>query len=359
MVVGRNGQGKTNLLEAVHVLCGLGSHRSTPHAGLVEHGFEVSILRAGAHVNQRQCRVDVEIKVKGGLRLRVNEIPFERTQIHRVLPACVVFSPDDLVLIKGGPEERRSFLDTIITQTNTLGAAHKHNFEKILRQRNGILKAAQFNDRALKQLGVWTDQLIMAAAKLIRDRLVVLKQISGEVSVKYAAVAGKGGSVGVRYRPTWTSGIPEDFFGAVEGSSLTSGGSTELESIQQAMAKGINGSSARDLERGITLVGPHRDDIEITLDRGDARLFASQGEQRTLALAFRLAEYELVAQSRGEEPILLLDDVFSELDESRRKRVAEIVQGGAQAIVTATGAEGLPFESDRVVVVEEGQLRLE
>jgi len=283
--------------------------------------------------------LDAEIRVKGGIKLRVNEVPFERGRSFGSLPACVVFSPDDLALIKGGPEERRRFLDTICAQTNPLGGAHKQEFDKTLRQRNGILKAAQFNNRAKSQLDVWTDQLVSASSKLIMDRLKVLDKISGEVADKYLALAGDDGVVGVRYQPTWTHEFNQ----------------MDLERTQNLMAEGFARSYGRDLERGITLVGPHRDDLEITLEGDEARLFASQGEQRTLALAFRLAEREMVADSRGEAPILLLDDVFSELDRSRRERVAEIVQGGSQAIVTATGAEGLPFESKRIIRVDKGQ----
>jgi len=339
MIVGRNGQGKTNLLEAIHVLCGLGSHRATAHTSLVRHGFDPSILRARAQIKDRKLRLDAEIRMKGGIKLRVNEVPFERGRGFGSLPACVVFSPDDLALIKGGPEERRRFLDTICAQTSALGGAHKHEFDKTLRQRNGILKAAQFSSQAKSQLDVWTDQLVAASAKLIKDRLTVLDKISAEVATKYLALAGEGGAIRVRYRPTWAD----------------DGNQSDLGLIQELMAEGFARSYGRDLERGITLVGPHRDDLEITLEGEEARLFASQGEQRTLALAFRLAEREMVANSRGEEPILLLDDVFSELDESRRERVAEIVQEGSQAIITATGAEGLPFESERIIRVDQGQ----
>lgn len=340
MIIGANGQGKTNLLEAVHVLCGVGSHRAASQASLIRHGVEVAIVRGRCRVKERQIRVDAEIRASGGLRLKANGNPVEGSGQLSVLPASVVFAPDDLALVKGGPEERRRYLDDIAGQIKPLAAAQKAEFDKTLRQRNGVLKAAQMSSRAKVQLEVWTHQLAVSAAKVLSNRLEVLRVVSGSVAEKYPSVAGHPASVHVDYRASWAEGVPAT-------------GPAELE---QMMSRALAASVPRDLERGVTLVGPHRDDIEIQLDGAPARIFASQGEQRSLALSLRLAEHDLVADARRELPILLLDDVFSELDENRRRRVAEVVESGGQSFLTTTEPEALPMTAETVVRVVEGTL---
>lgn len=340
MIIGANGQGKTNLLEAVQTLCGLGSHRVSSQASLIRHGSGQAIVRGRGEVRSRQTRIHAEIRGVGGIRLKVNGNTFDPASGVSLLPASVIFAPDDLALVKGGPEERRRFLDDISGQIRPMAGAHKGEFEKTLRQRNGVLKAAQMSSRAKVQLEVWTAQLAAAAARVLRDRLNILDSVRLGLSQKYPEVAGRPAAAGIAYRPTWAEEITSD----------------DPAEIEESMARALAGSMNRDLERGITLVGPHRDEIEIELDGASARIFASQGEQRSLALGLRLAERDLVAEARGEAPILLLDDVFSELDENRRRRVAQVVQSGGQSFLSTTEPEALPLRAELVVRVKDGRL---
>lgn len=340
MIIGANGQGKTNLLEAIQIVCGRGSHRAAAPASLVRHGAGEAIVRSRGWVRDRQIRVDTLIRAAGGVRTQLNGSPVEATGPATVLPASVTFSPDDLSLIKGGPEERRKYLDEIAAQIMPLAAAHRADFEKTLRQRNGVLKAAAVSSRAKLQLEVWSEQLASAAARVLKNRLEMLGALADVVADTYREVAGGVAKVSMRYRPTWCD--PPDII--------------DTDQLEEAMSRALAGSLGRDLERGVTLVGPHRDDVDIELEGSSARTFASQGEQRSLALTLRLAEQQLVAGARKELPLLLLDDVFSELDEQRRRRVAEVVRQGGQSFLTTTDPEAVPLSAERVLRVSRGRI---
>lgn len=338
MIIGANGQGKTNLLESIQILCGVGSHRAASASALIRHGSSGAIVRGSGQVRERKTRIDAEIRAPGGVRLRLNGSDFHAGAHGPLLPASVIFSPDDLAMIKGGPDDRRRFLDDTAGQVKPMANAQKSDFEKTLRQRNGVLKASQFSRGAKVQLEVWTAQLAGAASHVIANRLEVLHAVSAGVTLKYPLVAGNDAGVHMVYRATWAEqSIPK--------------GRAEIE---QAMIRALESSLPRDLERGITLAGPHRDDVEIQLGGVTARAFASQGEQRSLALALRLAERDVIADARNEAPILLLDDVFSELDENRRRRVAELVGRGGQSFLTTTEPEALPLRADRVMRIASG-----
>src|SRR5439155_17741551 len=202
----------------------------------------------------------------------------------------------------------------------------RQEFERILRQRTGLLKASASSQRALATLDVWDESFARAGAVLVRNRLSVLERLRPEVVRRYRAVAGSEAEVALEYRAAWMEGPP--------------GGEEE---IREALAAALAKTRPRDLERGVSTTGPHRDDLEVLLDGTDARVFASQGEQRSLALSLRMAERDLVAESRGEDPILLLDDIFSELDDARREHLVAMVAGSGQTIATATTAAGWPL----------------
>ena len=339
LVVGRNGQGKTNLVEAINVLCGLGSHRGATGEAMVRQGAERAVVSGSGRAGGREVRVDGEVRRTGGTRLLVNHVPLDRLGAPVPLVA-VAFSPDDLVIVKGGPEERRRVLDQGAGRLRALATAERQEFERILRQRTGLLKASSStSQRALATLDVWDESFARAGAVLVRNRLSVLERLRPEVLRRYRAVAGSEAEVALKYRAAWMEGPP--------------GGEEE---IREALAAALVKARPRDLERGVSTAGPHRDDLEVLLDGMDARVFASQGEQRSLALSLRMAERDLVAESRGEDPILLLDDIFSELDEVRREHLVAMVSGSGQTIATATTGAGWPLTVELTLTVEAGRV---
>ncbi|HVE76952.1 MAG TPA: DNA replication/repair protein RecF [Actinomycetota bacterium] len=336
LVEGRNGQGKTNLLEAVHTLSGLGSHRTSTLAPLVRHGAEFAVIRSRGKVKGRSVSVDAQIPRTGGIRLLVNKVAASRSPANDALVSCVLFSPEDLALVKGGPEERRRFMDQAASRMRPLATTERQEFERALKQRNGVLKAASFSSRAAGQLDVWTEQLVKSGSVVVRNRLRVLEAIAAKVTGHYTEVSGTGEGPALVYESSWIR--PED------------------DDIEARLRAALEAAQPREIERGVSLVGPHRDDLLISLGAADARTFSSQGEQRSLALALRLAERDLVSEARGESPVLLLDDVFSELDEQRRARLGELVLSSGQTIATATSAADLPLEPQRSIKIEAGKV---
>jgi DNA replication and repair protein RecF len=345
LVVGRNGQGKTNLLEAINVLSGLGSHRGAAGEAMVRQGAERAVLSGTGSAGGRDVRVDAEVKRTGGTRLLVNRVAVERmgASSSAGMLVAVAFSPDDLVIIKGGPEERRRLLDQGAARVRPLGATERQEFERVLRQRTGLLKAAPNSHRALATLDVWDESFARAGAVVVRNRLAVLDKLRPEVLRRYRSVSGAPAGVSLEYKASWLE----------PGPGVASASEDELrEALFDALAK----ARSRDLERGVSTVGPHRDDVEVLLGGADARLFASQGEQRSLALSLRMAERDLVAADRGEDPILLLDDIFSELDEVRRGHLVEMVAASGQTIATATSGAGWPTAVSQTLSVEAGRV---
>jgi len=345
LVVGRNGQGKTNLVEAVNVACGLGSHRGARAEAMVRHGAERAIVSAAGVGAGREVRLDVEVKRTGGTRMLVNRVAVDRSSSAPLV--AVSFSPDDLVVVKGGPEERRRLLDQAAMRLRPLAAAQRQEFEQVLRQRTGLLKAAPASQRALATLDVWDESFARAGAVVVRNRLSVLERLAPVTAGRYRSLAGSGGAgaspglggpapeVTLDYEASWAAPVPAG-----------------EEEIRAALLEALARARPRDLERGVSTVGPHRDDLAISLDGADARLYASQGEQRSLALSLRMAERDLVAEERGEDPILLLDDMFSELDEGRREHLVAMVASSGQTIATATSGAMWPGSVARVLTVD-------
>ena len=350
LVVGRNGQGKTNLLEGINVVSGLGSHRGAAGEAMVRQGAERAVLSGTGSAGGRDVRVDAEVKRTGGTRLLVNRVAVERMSASSSagMLVAVAFSPDDLVIIKGGPEERRRLLDQGAARVRPLGATERQEFERVLRQRTGLLKASPNSQRALATLDVWDESFARAGAVVVRNRLAVLDRLRPEVLRRYRSVSGQAGEVSVEYKASWLEGLHPT------GSEAT--GTFSEEELRAALFDGLAKARSRDLERGVSTVGPQRDDVEVLLDGADARLFASQGEQRTLALSLRMAERDLVAANRGEDPILLLDDIFSELDEVRRGHLVEMVAASGQTIATATSGAGWPTAVSQTLSVEAGRV---
>lgn len=341
LIVGENAQGKTNLLEAVYFLCALGSHRVSQLNPLIREGADRAIVRAQGSARARRIEVDAEIRRGEGLRARINRVGVSGIQALDGGLASVLFSPEDLSLAKGGPEERRRFLDQTAAQIRPRAAATRQDFERVLRQRNGALKAAQSgNPRARDSLEIWDEKLIETGSRVIVERLEVLGRIVPGVDAHYRELASSREAPVLAYRPSWIDVEPP----------------REVEKIADVLRSALRSAKGKDIERGVTHAGPHRDDVEITLAGADVRTFASQGEQRSVALAMRLAGRDLVADVKEEDPILLLDDVFSELDDRRREKLASLISRSGQTIATATGLAGLPITPSRVLRVESGEV---
>jgi DNA replication and repair protein RecF len=339
LIIGSNGQGKTSLLEAIYCLSALASHRTSSPSAMVRHGAARAVVQAVGVVANRQTRVDAEIGRTGGIRVRVDKQLQTRKSRSRS-PVSVLFSPEDLAMVKGGPEERRRFLDNAAARIRPVASADRMDFERALRQRNGALRAARANPRQIDHLEIWSEQVAVTGAAVVRHRLAVLAQLEPPVHRRYLELASDQPPELV-YRATWAEGeLPED-----------------PAEIAGMLKRALSKSQSTDLERATTSVGPHRDDLRILLAGSDARVYASQGEQRTIALSLRLAERDTIAEEHGEHPVLLLDDVFSELDDHRRHQLSQLVAITGQTVATATSAESLPIRSAQLMVVEEGRLR--
>jgi DNA replication and repair protein RecF len=358
LVSGRNAQGKTNLLEGIYCLGGLGSPRSAD-AALVKNGTERALLHAEIRRGTRSIRIDLEFRPGRGQRALVNRTPVSGVKALRELTTAVFFGPDDVGVVKGAPDGRRRFIDDLVVKLRPGRDVVRRDWERVLRQRNTLLKTAPARGRSSGSVGetlaVWDESFCRVGAQLVVARLEVLSALLPYVQKRYEAVAG-GGRLELGYDSSW---LGADVKGVVH--SATSPDPQEVQAMLQAKLEEVR---AREIERGASLVGPQRDDMEIRLlsDGGqgppvDARVYGSQGDQRTSALALKLGEYDLLTDALQEEPILLLDDVFSELDARRRKWLIESVGEKGQVIVSS--AETAPTEVlgvARVIEVSEGHV---
>jgi DNA replication and repair protein RecF len=345
VLVGPNGVGKTNLLEAVAYLATLGSHRVGQDASLIRAGAAAAVVRAAVQRAGRRLLVDVELRPGSGVRGRVNGAGVPRARDLLGVVRATLFAPEDLGLVRGDPEERRRFLDTLATQRLPRYHGSRQDYDRVLRQRNTLLRSAggRLPASALATLEVWDEKLAVAGAELWSERLRLVAAITPRVELAYRGLAGRDDAVDIAYV-----------------SSVADGGETGADpaKLAQALRERLVAHRAREVERGLTLSGPHRDDLSLGLRGLPARTHASHGEAWSLALALRLASHRLLTEE-GEEPVLLMDDVFAELDRQRRDRVAEAALAAEQAIVTAAVAEELPAILDASVFhVEPGSVQL-
>ena len=357
LVVGRNAQGKTNLLEAVHCLSGLGSPRG-PDAALVRDGAPAAVLHAAVTRGQRSVGVDMEIRPGRGTRALVNKTPVSGPKALGALTTSVFFGPDELSLVKGSPDGRRKFLDDLVVKLRPARDGLRREWDRILKQRNALLKTAPRGNRSeLATLDVWDDSMCRVGATLTAARLQVLSTLLPHARKRYEAIAG-GGMLELTYVSTWMGAD------LAEQALLDPAAIDEVR-LQQSLAEAVVAARPREIERGVSLVGPQRDDAGVLLQATshdstsmlDARVYASQGDQRTAALALKLAEHDLLAEALDDEPILLLDDVFSELDPSRRAWLGDAVRSLGQAIISS--AEPGAIESataGRVIEAASGSL---
>ena len=344
-LVGPNGVGKTNLLEAVGYLATLGSHRVGQDAALIRAGCSSAVIRAAVQRAGRRLLVDLELRPGSGVRGRVNGAPVPRARDLLGVVRATVFAPEDLGLVRGDPEERRRFLDTLATQRLPRYHGSRQDYDRVLRQRNTLLRSAggRLPASALATLEVWDEKLASAGAEIWSERLRLVAALTPRVELAYQRLAGRDDEVDVAY---------------VSSVAGTAGLDPDPVKLAKALRERLVADRAREVERGVTLSGPHRDDLALALRGLPARTHASHGEAWSLALALRLGSHQLLAEE-GEEPVLLMDDVFAELDRQRRDRVAEAALAAEQTIVTAAVPEELPPELNASVFhVEPGSVQL-
>jgi DNA replication and repair protein RecF len=331
VVVGGNGQGKTNLVEAVGFLATLDSFRGAPLDALVRSGSSKAVVRAEVvHPDGREVLLEAELPATGRVRTLVNRQRLQRTRDLLGALRVSVFSPDDLALVKGGPAERRRFLDDAVVSVAPRLDAVRSEVDRVLRQRAALLRSAggRLTSEIELTLDVWDAKLAAAGEQLADARAALVADLAGPVATATMSLAGESATVRLRYEPAWRA---------------------------TGLAAALAAARLDDLRRQVTTVGPHRDDLDVELHGLPARTHASQGEQRTLALALRLGAHLLVTDRVGMPPVLVLDDVFSELDPARARALLQHLPAGQVLLTTAVP---LPPEAraDRVVHLERGKI---
>src|ERR1700744_3220722 len=350
---GPNGEGKTNLVEAVGYAATLASHRSAQDAPLIRAGAEQAIIRAAISTSPSDALVEIELNAGRANRVRLNRTPLSRPRDVLGVLRTVLFAPEDLALVKGAPGDRRRFLDDLLVAMAPRYAAVRADYDRVLKQRTALLKSAgpkggpkgnrESREAVTATLDVWDAHLARTGAELLvaREHLVTALRPHGEKS--YAAVAGDGrGPAAIEYKRSFEGQPPDQ---ATTGQAAKDeAGTTHGERVraaEQALREALLEVRASELDRGVCLAGPHRDELELSVRGLPARGYASHGESWSLALALRLASFDLLRAGR-EDPVLILDDVFAELDTGRRDRLAALVAAAEQVLVTAAVPEDIP-----------------
>lgn len=337
--VGSNGNGKTNLLEALGYLSTLSSHRVSADAPLIRTGFGKSVIGATVVNGGRELTIDLELNLGATNRARINRSPVRRPREILGVLNTVLFAPEDLALVRGDPAERRRFLDELLTARLPRMAGVRADYERVLRQRVALLKTAGRNPRAdLSTLDVWDGHLAAHGSVLLEQRLQLVRELSPFLSAAYRSIAPESRPASVRYRSSFADGLPPEF---AEPDREPQPDDVEL--LEALMLQALLAARPKELERGVCLVGPHRDDLELILGADPAKGFASHGESWSFALSLRLASFELL-RVYGTDPVLLLDDVFAELDRRRRAALATVAVGAEQVLITAAVPEDVPAE---------------
>lgn len=328
--IGSNGQGKTNLVEAIDYLSRLDSHRVSGDAPLVRSGAERAVVRADVVRGDRTALLELEITPGKSNRARINRGALPRTRDIIGVLRTVMFSPEDLALVKGDPSDRRKFLDSLLVLRTPRLAGVRADYDRVLKQRNTLLKSARGRRNVeIATLDIWDDNLARTGAELVSTRLLLLDALAPHLAEAYVRVAAASAPdrrvVTATYKPSLDLGE----------------GVRDQETIRQALLDEIARRRNDEMDRGISLVGPHRDDVTLMIGDLPAKGYASHGEAWSLALALRLASFELLRED-DDDPVLILDDVFAELDQGRRQQLAELVGDAEQVLVTAAVADDVP-----------------
>ena len=365
-LIGLNGQGKTNLVEAAGYLATLGSHRVAADAPLVRAGTQQAIIRGAVVRDGRETLIELEIntgRASGRNRARLNHSPASRPRDVLGTLRTVLFAPEDLGLVKGDPSERRRFLDELLVARQPRWAGVRSEYDKVLRQRNALLKsaapvlrrgvrrtprsstsvstgtvdnevdAAGAESGALHTLDVWNSHLALVGAQLLYARLRLMRDLTPYLSKAYDEVSAAESDAHISYK----SSLREQ-----TSAAIAAGAVPELQELHDELLASLEEVRVNEIERGVSLVGPHRDDVVLTLGELPAKGYASHGESWSFALGLRLAAYQLLRHDLGDDPVLILDDVFAELDADRRERLATLIADCEQVIITAAFPGDVP-----------------
>ncbi len=354
LLVGLNGQGKTNLVEAVGYLATLGSHRVSTDLPLVRAGAERAVIRGAVVRDGRVTMVEIEIHPGRANRARLAKAAVSRPRDVLGTLRTVLFAPEDLALVKGDPGERRRFLDDLLVARQPRWAGVRADLDKILRQRAALLKsaapqlrstgrrsgghrdpvvAAADRESALVTLDVWNGQLAMVGSQLLYARLRLVRDLAPHLSETYAEVSGAVGSARMTYRCS---------LHAEMAAAIAAGEVPDPADLREAMLATLEQVRDQEVERAVNLIGPHRDDLLLALGDLPAKGYASHGESWSFALGLKLAAYRLLRHDLDEDPVLVLDDVFAELDTGRRERLAALIEDCEQVLITAAVPEDIP-----------------
>jgi DNA replication and repair protein RecF len=355
VLVGPNGQGKTNLVEALGYCATLGSHRVATDAPLIRIGAPRAVIRVAVASGGRELLVELEINPGRANRARLNRGPVPRPRDVLGALRTVLFAPEDLALVRGDPSERRRFLDELLVQRTPRYAGVRADYDRVLKQRGALLKTAGMARRGggagdLRTLDVWDGHLARYGAELLAGRLALVADLAAPVAAAYGDLATAGRPAASPASVTYSCSL---------GDALppADGGTPAAELLEAALLAELARVRAQEIERGVTLVGPHRDDLVLSLSGQQAKGFASHGESWSYALALRLGSYHLL-RADGGEPVLILDDVFAELDAARRGRLAALAAKAEQVLVTAAVAGDVPEElAGARYDVADGQVR--
>lgn len=362
--VGRNGQGKTNLAEAIGFFATLGSHRVSTDAPMVRDGADAAIIRARLAHGERRVQLEAQVNRQGSNKARVNGAPVKPAELPRYAQV-VLFAPEDLQIVRGDPSARRRFADQLIIQRAPRMAGVIADYDRVLKQRNALLKSAKargVRGEGLSTLEVWDDKLVALGTQLIRARLALAHDLAAPLATAYTAIAGADHNPQIAWALSIRGADPDaepvgDRTAPADPQPDSARGGDEAE-ISGLFREALAAKRASELDRGITLVGPHRDDLLLRIRGLPVKGYASHGESWSVALSLRLASAELLrADSRLGDPVLILDDVFAELDADRRTRLADLARRYEQVVVTAAVEGDVPEAlRARTVRVEAGRI---
>ncbi len=342
VILGENAQGKTNLIESIFVLALAKSHRTPRDKELLSWDEDYARIEGAIERRNGPLQLDVIISVKGK-KVKLNGL--EQRKLSEFVGSLnvVMFAPEDLNIVKGAPQIRRRFLDMEIGQINPIYLHHLGKYQKVLQQRNHVLKDLQRQKQNTLMLDVLTEQLVETGAKVLERRFEYISMLQTWAENIHNQISRGKESLNLEYKP-----------------SIDVSEKTELSKIEQVFYEAFQKITEKEIMRGSTLVGPHRDDLIFTVNGKEVQVYGSQGQQRTTALSVKLAEIELIKEKIGEYPILLLDDVLSELDDYRQSHLLHAIQGKVQTFVTTTSVEGIDHETLKeaaTFVVTQGDIK--
>ncbi|HWH26496.1 MAG TPA: DNA replication/repair protein RecF [Pseudolysinimonas sp.] len=357
--VGQNGQGKTNLVEAIGYLSTLGSHRVSSDQALIRHGSDSAIVRARLEHADRSVLVELQLNRSGANRAQVNRVGVKPRDLPRYI-ATVLFAPEDLALVRGEPSGRRRFLDQLLVQFSPRFSGILADYDRALRQRNSLLKSARgarVGENQLSTLELWNDRLVEFGTLIIDGRADLVSRLRPHVAEAYELIAGAGQVAELSTQLSILGSQPDDDPSPTMTTTTPDAGVATADVFRDALHR----VRRAELDRGISLVGPHRDDLVLTLNGLPARGYASHGESWSFALSLKLASAAILRlESAVGDPVVVLDDVFAELDATRRVQLAAAISGYEQVLITAAVAEDVPVElAGNSVRIEAGRVIVE